>query len=263
MYEGDNKKFSPKKIEQIEKEIITVAQSGLPTGRVFLADGDAMMLPFKRLKEILELIKLHLPQVTRVSSYCLPRNLTNKTVEQLAELRSLGLILMYVGCESGDDAVLKLINKGETYQSSVVALNKIKQSGMKSSVMILNGLGGPEFSEQHAINSARLMNETQPDYLSTLVVSFPFGEERFAENFLKEKRQPYRQLSQQELFKEMEILLTTLELDKTIFRSDHASNYLVLKGTLGQDKAQLLAKVQLAQQQPGVIPLRQEWQRGL
>ena len=263
MYEGENKKFSPKKIEQIEKEIITVAQSGLPTGRVFLADGDAMMLPFKRLKEILELIKLHLPQVTRVSSYCLPRNLTNKTVEQLIELRALGLQILYVGCESGDDAVLKLIDKGETYQSSVVALNKIKQAGMKSSVMILNGLGGPEFSEQHAINSARLMNETQPDYLSTLVVSFPFGEERFAENFLKENRQPYRQLSQQELFKEMEILLTTLELDKTIFRSDHASNYLVLKGTLGQDKAQLLAKVQLAQQQPGSIPLRQEWQRGL
>lgn len=263
MYEGENKKFKPKKIDQIEKEIISVARSGLPTGRVFLADGDAMMLPFNRLKEILELIKLHLPQVTRVSSYCLPRNLTNKTVEQLTELRALGLKLMYVGCESGDDEVLKLIDKGETYQSSVVALNKIKQAGMKSSVMILNGLGGPEFSEQHAINSARLMNETQPDYLSTLVVSFPFGEERFAENFLKENRQPYRQLHQQELFKEMEILLTTLELEKTIFRSDHASNYLVLKGTLGQDKAQLLTKVQLAQQQPGAIPLRQEWQRGL
>ena len=96
-----------------------------------------------------------------------------------------------------------------------------------------------------------------------MVVSFPFGEERFAENFLKENRQPYRQLQQQELFKEMEILLTTLELEQTIFRSDHASNYLVLKGTLGKDKAQLLAKVQLAQRQPGAIPLRQEWQRGL
>ena len=263
MYEGENKKFKPKHIDQIEKEILSVVQSGLPTGRVFLADGDAMMLPFNRLKQILELIKLHLPQVTRVSSYCLPRNLTNKTVEQLTELRALGLKLVYVGCESGDDEVLKLIDKGETYQSSVIALNKIKQAGMKSSVMILNGLGGPEFSEQHAINSARLMNETQPDYLSTLVVSFPFGEERFAANFLKENRQPYRQLRQQELFKEMEILLTTLELENTIFRSDHASNYLVLKGTLGQDKAQLLAKVQLAQQQPGAIPLRQEWQRGL
>lgn len=263
MYMGENKKFKPKKMELIEQEIITVAQSGLPTGRVFLADGDAMMLPFKRLKEILLLIKQHLPQVTRVSSYCLPRNLGNKTVEQLQELKALGLSLLYVGCESGDDEVLKIVNKGESYQSSVIALNKIKQSGMKSSVMILNGLGGPELSKQHAINSARLMNETQPDYLSTLVVSFPLGEERFAQGFITQSHQPYRQLNQQELFQEMDILLTTLELEKTIFRSDHASNYLVLKGTLGKDKQALLHKVRQALTQPGSVALRQEWQRGL
>jgi radical SAM superfamily enzyme YgiQ (UPF0313 family) len=263
MYVDEAKKFKPKNIDLIEQEIITVAQSGMPTSRVFLADGDAMMLPFKRLKQILELINLHLPQVTRVSSYCLPRNLTNKTVEQLTELRALGLKLMYVGCESGDDEVLNLINKGESYQSSMIALNKIKQSGMKSSVMILNGLGGPEFSNQHALNSARLMNETQPDYLSMLVVSFPFGEERFAENFIKNNHQPFCQLSQQELFKEMETFLTTLDLDKTIFRSDHASNYLVLKGVLGKDKGALLQKVQQAQNQPSSIALRQEWERGL
>ena len=111
MYMAENKKFRPKKIDLIEQEIITIAKSGLPTGRVFLADGDAMMLPFNRLKEILELIKLHLPQVTRVSSYCLPRNLSNKTVEQLQELKALGLTLLYVGCESGDDEVLKIIKK--------------------------------------------------------------------------------------------------------------------------------------------------------
>jgi len=267
MYTSESKKFRPKKIDDIEQEIITIAQSGLPTGRVFLADGDAMMLPFKRLKEILELIKLHLPQVTRVSSYCLPRNLTNKTVEQLAELQALGLKLMYVGCESGDDEVLALINKGETYQSSVVALNKIKQAGMKSSVMILNGLGGPELSKQHALNSAKLMNETQPNFLSTLVVSFPMGEQRFAEQFDQgfqgQSRQPFRQLEQHELFSEMETLLSNLELKQTVFRSDHASNYLVLKGILGKDKQTLLNKVQTALKQPGVIPLRQEWQRGL
>jgi radical SAM superfamily enzyme YgiQ (UPF0313 family) len=261
MYTAENKKFKPKKIDLIEQEIIEIAQSALSVGRVFLADGDAMMLPFKRLKEILDLIKKHLPQVTRVSSYCLPRNLTNKTVEQLTELRVLGLSLMYVGCESGDDEVLKLIEKGETYQSSLVALNKIKQAGMKSSVMILNGLGGPELSKQHAVNSAKLMNEAQPDYLSTLVVSFPLGEERFAKNF--PENQPFRLLNQQELFREMKILLSALELDKTIFRSDHASNYLVLKGLLGKDKIKLLNTVQLAIDQSKSIPIRQEWQRGL
>ena len=263
MYTSENKKFKPKKIEQIEAEIIQVAKSGITTRRVFLAGGDAMMLPFKRLKEILELIKLHLPQVGRVSSYCLPRNLTNKTVEQLAELQSLGLKLMYIGCESGDDEVLALIEKGETYQSSLIALTKIKQAGMKSSVMILNGLGGPELSRQHAINSAKLMNEAQPNYLSTLVVSFPLGEQRFAERFTQASLKPYRQLTQQELFSEMEILLSELELEKTIFRSDHASNYLVLKGVLGNDKAALLSQVRQALKQPSDANLRQEWQRGL
>ncbi|MFT5760720.1 MAG: hypothetical protein ACI9LM_005507, partial [Alteromonadaceae bacterium] len=94
-YTAENKKFKPKKIDLIKHEIISVVQSDLPVGRVFLADGDAMELPFKRLKEILLLIKQYLPQVTRVSSYCLPRNLTNKTVEQLSELQALGLKLMF------------------------------------------------------------------------------------------------------------------------------------------------------------------------
>lgn len=259
MYTSESKKFKPKKPELIEQELVTIVESNLPVGRVFLADGDAMMLPFNRLKEILLLIKQYLPQVTRVSSYCLPRNLTNKTVEQLTELRALGLSLLYVGCESGDDEVLALIEKGETYQSSLVALSKIKQAGIKSSVMILNGLGGPELSKQHAINSAKLMNAAQPEFLSTLVVSFPLGEERFASNF----NGRYRQLNQQELFQEMSTLLQALELDKTIFRSDHASNYLVLKGVLGKDKQQLLDKVNMAITQPQQIPLRQEWQRGL
>jgi len=267
MYTNKDKRFKPKKIDLIEQEIKTIANSGLSVGRVFLADGDAIMLPFSRLKQILELIKQYLPQVTRVSSYCLPRNLKNKTVEQLIELKALGLKLMYVGCESGDDEVLTLIDKGETYQSSLDALKKIKQAGLKSSVMILNGLGGPELSKQHAQNSAKLMNDAQPDYLSTLVVSFPLGEERFAKKFVEGSRQtlrqPFRQLNQQELFIEMDILLTELTLKKTIFRSDHASNYLVLKGILGQDKHVLLKQIKAAINKPESSPIRQEWQRGL
>ncbi len=259
MYTSDNKKFKPKKLELIEQELKKVASSGLPVYRIFLADGDAMMLPFRQLKSILELIRQYFPHVARVSSYCLPRNLTNKTVEQLAQLQQLGLTLMYVGCESGDDQVLSLVNKGESFESSLVALTKIKQAGMKSSVMILNGLGGPEYSHQHAINSAKLMNEAQPEYLSTLVVSFPLGEQRFAQAFDGK----FRQLTQAELFVEMKTLLEQLELTKTIFRSDHASNYLVLKGILGQDKQQLLAQVNQAIQSPQTTALRQEWQRGL
>lgn len=259
MYTAENKKFRPKKPEDIEQDLQRIKRSGLPVARVFLADGDAMMLPFNRLKEILILIRQYFPEVSRISSYCLPRNLKNKTVEQLAELNELGLSLMYVGCESGDDKVLELVEKGESFESSLEALSKIKQAGMKSSVMILNGLGGPKYSDQHAINSAKLMNEAQPDYLSTLVVSFPFGEEKFAANFDGE----YRQLNQSELFREMKVLLEHLSLDKTIFRSDHASNYLSLKGVLGKDKERLLAQVNAAINTPEQVVLRQEWQRGL
>ncbi|MEW6990233.1 radical SAM protein [Colwelliaceae bacterium 6441] len=259
MYTSENKTFKPKKLELIEREIQLASLSGMPVSRVFLADGDAMMLPFRQLKSILKLIKQYLPKVNRISSYCLPRNLRNKTVEQLTELQELGLKLLYVGCESGDDELLTLIKKGETYQSSLEALNKVKQADMKSSVMILNGLGGKKYSQQHMINSAKLMNQTQPDYLSTLVVSFPMGEERFAKPFNGD----FLPLTQEELFQEMLILLENLQLSKTIFRSDHASNYLVLKGILGQDKQKLLAQVNQALQSPQTTALRQEWQRGL
>lgn len=257
MYTQPQKQFRAQKLEKIEQDILKASASGYPISRVFLADGDAMSLPFKRLKEICELINTHLPSVTRISSYCLPRNLTNKTLSQLKELRAMGLSLLYVGCESGDDQVLGLIEKGENFASSLAALEKIKQAGMKSSVMILMGLGGVELSEQHALNSARLMNAAQPDYLSTLVVSLPLGTQRMDKVFGGKFVLP----DTQGLLKEMGMLLTHLELEKTIFRSDHASNYLVLKGVLGKDKAALVAQVEHAIK--GTIPLRQEWQRGL
>ena len=171
----------------------------------------------------------------------------------------MGLNLFYVGCESGDDLVLKRVRKGETYQSSLEALRKIKQAGARSSLMILNGMGGMKYSEQHAKNSALLMNEAQPEYLATLVVSFPQGMETYQEGFLGE----FEPLDQQGLFRDMLWLLETLDLEKTIFRSDHASNYLVLKGTLNRDKERLLATVRQALRQPGTVPLRSEWMRGL
>ena len=166
---------------------------------------------------------------------------------------------MYVGCESGDDEVLAAIEKGETFNSSLEALIKIKQSGMKSSVMILNGMGGVRYSEQHALRSALLMNEAQPDYLATLVVSFPMGMQRVQAGFDGQ----YQPLEQMDLFREMQMLLEALELEKTIFRSDHASNYLILKGALNKDKEKLLKMVNQAIVTPNSAALRQEWQRGL
>ena len=257
MYTAPQKKFKPKAIAEIEKEVKAVAVKMPGMTRFFLADGDAMTLSFRRLKEILECINQYFPNLERVTAYCLPRNIKKKTVEELAELKKLGLAMVYVGCESGDDKVLECVQKGETFETSKDALVKLKSAGIKSSVMILNGLGGRKFSDQHAINTARLMNETQPEFVSTLVVSFPMGEERFRAGFNGD----YEPLEQSDLFTEIRTFIAHLELDNTVFRSDHASNYLVLKGNLGADKQAMLSQIDLALN--GAIPLRQEWQRGL
>ena len=259
MYTQPQKKFRPMPHADIDAELAAIAASGVPVRRIFLADGDAMTLSVRRLKAILESINRHLPGVQRVASYCLPRNVSKKSVDELAELRAMGLSLFYVGCESGDDFVLDRVHKGETFATSLSALQKIKAAGAKSSVMILNGLGGSRYSEQHALNSARLMNEAQPEYLSTLVVSFPLGMERFEAGFEGE----FEPLDQAGLFREMYQLLDALDLKQTIFRSDHASNYLTLKGTLGKDKEKLLASVGRAIERPDEANLRAEWQRGL
>jgi len=259
MYTQPQKRFHLKPHQEIEQELEQIAATGQPIRRIFLADGDAMTLSFRRLKMIMAAINRHLPGLQRVASYCLPRNLKNKTVGELTELREMGLQLFYVGCETGDDLILERVKKGETYASSLAALKKIKDAGARSSVMILNGMGGKRYSPQHAINSARLMNEAQPEYLSTLVVSFPLGADRYQQGFDGD----FEPLDQPALFQEMHSLLDNLNLDNTIFRSDHASNYLILKGTLNKDKQKLLETVQVAIENPAAIPLREEWQRGL
>lgn len=257
MYTQEQKKFRARDEAQVLEEIRRTGAQMI-VQRVFLADGDALVMPTRRLLTILRAIREHMPEVSRVSSYCLPRNLRKKSVDELKELADAGLRMAYVGCESGDDEVLARVNKGETYASSLSALDKLGQAGITRSVMILNGLGGTSLSAQHADNSARLMNEAPPEFLSTLVVSFPQGEARFREGFAD-----FQPLNQQQLFVEVERLLSGLELRDTVFRSDHASNYLVLKGTLGADKQRLLAQVRQAIEQPQQAHLRQEWQRGL
>lgn len=257
MYTAEQKKFRARDEQQVLDEIRRCGEQMI-VQRVFLADGDAMVLPTHRLLRILEAIAEHMPDVHRVTSYCLPRNLRRKSVQELSELREAGLRMLYVGAESGDDEVLRRVNKGETFDSTAEALIKAREAGLKTSVMILNGLGGQSLSGQHAANSARLMNLAQPDYLSTLVVSFPNGLARYREQF-----PDFQPLNQAELFVEMEQFLSALELADTVFRSDHASNYLVLKGVLGRDKERMLAQVRTAIDQPNRAGLRAEWMRGL
>ncbi|MDH3327445.1 MAG: radical SAM protein [Gammaproteobacteria bacterium] len=259
MYTAPQKKFSTKKEELVFEEIEIAATTHPETRRIFLADGDAMALSTRRLLAIMQHIQKHFSSINRISAYCLPRNVKNKSVNELKELKDAGLGLVYVGAESGDDELLRLINKGETLASTVDSLHKLHSADIKASVMVLNGLGGNLFTEQHAQNSARLVNESQPHYLSTLVLSFPLGETRFLSHFPAN----FKLLDQNELFHEMDVFLQHTELNNTIFRSDHASNYLSLKGVLGKDKEKLLAKLHLAQTSPEKAHLRKEWQRGL
>ena len=259
MYTAQQKKFRARDDAEIVESIrLTGQRYGDQVRRVFLADGDALVLPTRRLLAILAAIREHMPAVRRISSYCLPRNLRKKSQTEIDELAAAGLSMVYVGAESGDDQVLEAVKKGETYASTCEALNKLGAAGITRSVMILNGLGGKVWTQQHAENSARLANETQPEYLATLVVSFPLGEERFRAGFPE-----WEPLGQHELFVEMEQFLSRLELKRTVFRSDHASNWLVLKGTLGADKERLLAQVRQAITAPASAPLRPAWARGL
>jgi radical SAM superfamily enzyme YgiQ (UPF0313 family) len=259
MYTSPQKKFRARdEAEVIESIRLTGQRYGDQVRRVFLADGDATVLPTRRLLTILAAIREHMPAVRRISSYCLPRNLRKKSQQEIDELAAAGLSMVYVGAESGDDRVLAAVNKGESFETTREALDKLGAAGITRSVMILNGLGGKVYTRQHAENSARLANATQPEYLATLVVSFPQGEQRLRAGFPE-----WEPLDQHELFAEMEQFLAQLELKRTVFRSDHASNWLVLKGTLGADKERLLAQVRQAIAAPAAAHLRPAWARGL
>lgn len=259
MYTAPQKKFRPRDEAEVLDSLKSCGQQfGRGVQRIFLADGDALTLSTRRLVTILEAIRSELPGVRRISSYCLPRNLRKKSVEELRELAELGLSLVYVGAESGDDEVLAKIGKGETFASTLDALDKLRQAGIKRSVMILNGLGGETLTQQHALNSARLMNEAQPEFLATLVVSLSNGDTRLRKQFPE-----WTPLGVVGLMQEMERLLSALDLKRTIFRSDHASNWLVLKGTLGADKPRLLQELRAAIAAPDAAPLRPAWARGL
>lgn len=259
MYTAPQKKFRARDATETLETLRRCGERfGSEIRRVFLADGDALVLPTRRLLEILDAIREHLPAVRRVSSYCLPRNLRRKSVEELSELAAAGLSIAYVGAESGDDEVLAKVHKGESFASTCEALDKLQQAGIRRSVMILNGLGGKTLSRQHAENSARLANATQPEFLATLVVNFPQGDARFLAGFAD-----WQACDQRELFVEMETFISALELRRTVFRSDHVSNRLVLKGTLGAEKSRLMDEIRTAIAAPAAARLRAVRRPGL
>ncbi|MFP4528644.1 MAG: radical SAM protein [Candidatus Kapaibacterium sp.] len=253
------KRFSVRPEEETLEEIRRTAEIAADARKIFLADGDAMAISTRRLINILNEINKYYPKARRISAYASPRNLRDKSVDELIEIRRAGLELIYVGIESGDDEVLRMADKGETYQSTAESMLKAKEADIKISSMIITGLGGRRYSEQHAINSARLVSRIGPEFLSTLVLSFPFGVDHFRGRFDGE----FEEMGMMDLLREMRLFIENLELAGSIFRSDHASNYLSLRGILSRDKARLLEKIDYALNNPGSAGLRPEWMRGL
>jgi radical SAM superfamily enzyme YgiQ (UPF0313 family) len=251
------KDFKVRKEEEVLDEIKRAGESYEGVRKIFLADGDAMVLSTDRLLRILAQLNASFPKLMRISAYAMPRNMLSKSDEELRSLREAGLKLIYVGLESGDDELLEMINKGETFATSVEGLCKAHNAGIQSSVMILTGLGGKVLSTQHALHSADLLNETQPHYASTLVLSLPFGRR----HFLKRLQRPFELPDKMGLLEELYRFISNTRLKETIFRSDHASNYLALKGILGRDKEKLLDEIEFAMAHPS--GLRPEWMRGL
>ncbi len=254
-----SKKFRVKNIEDIKAEINTFSEIAPETRKIFLADGNAMVLSTNKLLEILETINKSFPKVSRISAYAIAKDIENKTIKELIQLKEAGLKLLYVGIESGDDQLLELINKGESSASTIKNLIKVKEAGIKLSVMIINGLGGKLYSDQHAINSAKVVNAIQPEFLSTLVLSFPYGIDHYKTRF----KGVYQEMNITQLLEEQLLFISHTELENVVFRSDHASNYLTLKGILSRDKEQMLDQLRNAIYNPEKASLREEWQRGL
>lgn len=224
--------------------------------RVFLADGDALILPAKRLAEILRFLHKTFPELQRVGIYARANDILKKTREELEELAALGLKILYVGLESGSDKVLELMKKNCTFEEAVQGCRLAQSCGMKLSTIILLGIGGRRYSEEHARGSARLINEISPRYLSVLSLiilrNTPLHEMVNKGDF--ELPDPVSSL------REMALLLENLHVEQCIFRSNHASNYLPLAGTLNKDREKLLQNLRWAISQEVIKP---EFLRGL
>jgi len=237
MYQS--KKFTTRSFEDIKNEIQIISGFYKGVKKVFLADGNAMVLSTSKLLDVISEINKQFGRLQRISSYALPKDILSKSLNELKELRSNGLKLLYIGIESGDDELLGILNKGERYQSTKEGILKAHEAGIDTSVMIINGLGGKKYSEQHMIHSARLINEINPRFLSTLNLSFPYGVEHFKTRFQGE----FIPLTIAEILEEMKLFISALHLNGTIFRSDHVSNQVVLKGILSRDKEVLIHQI--------------------
>jgi len=252
-----DKRFRIKDNDVILSDIIYASRYMKHLDRLFIMDGDALIIPHRRLKWILEMIREHLPQVTRVGVYANSKGIKLKSEEELRELRDLGLGIVYYGVETGDDQTLAAVRKGANAQRLLTMGLKVKRAGMKLSVTVLLGIAGKERSLIHAQATGALLSAMDPDYVGALTLMIvpgtPLADDMAAGRF---------QLPDNAgLLRELREMIASTNLSRGLFFSNHASNYLPVKVKYPEGKEQALHLLDMALE--GKVGLRPEWMRAL
>ncbi len=254
-----DKRFRVRPIDELRAEIAWAAKSLPPVRKVFLADGDALVAKPAFLLQVLAELRASFPDLRRVSCYASPQALQIRSVDDMRALREAGLDLYYLGVESGDDRVLARLEKGVDAAEMIRVAAKATEAGVAISTMILLGAGGRAGSLQHARESARVISAIQPRFVSTLVMTPVEGTPLWDEA----ERGQVDELDPLELTRELREFVAGLDLMGSIFRSNHASNFLPLAGTLPKDKARILAELDGVIARPERARFVPDWMRGL
>lgn len=251
------KRFNIKKDDIIFKDIEFARDNCRRQNRLFICDGDALIIPQKRLVAILERIRERLPWVERVGVYANTKSIKMKTDEQLRELHDLGIKIAYMGLESGDDVVLKQIRKGATAQKMIDMGRRVRAAGIKLSVTVLLGLGGRDRSAVHARETGRVLTAMDPDFVGALSLMLIPGTELHDQH----KAGEFPLLGPEEMLTELGGMIASTTLTNGLFHANHASNYLPIRARLPRDKEKTLELI--SQALKGKIPLKPESMRAL
>ncbi len=233
-----NKPFAIRPAQEVFEDIEQFTNKAA-VRRVFLADGNGLCLKNDYLVEILQRLNDNFTNLERTAIYATAKDIVRKSVDELIELRQNGLKQMYIGVESGSDKVLKLVNKNCTAQDVIAAGQKLKAAGIKNSTIIILGLGGVEHSREHALQSAAVVSQINPEYLALMTLMVRPGtplQKQVASG-------QFNLLTPLQIIEEAHLILQNFDLDGTLFRANHNSNYVQLRGVLNQDKDRLLAEV--------------------
>jgi radical SAM superfamily enzyme YgiQ (UPF0313 family) len=252
------KKFRIKSYDEILEDILE-ASRWRSIEKVFLCDGDALIIPQERLIQILGLIRTHIKGVQRVGTYANAKSILRKTIDELVELREQGLGIAYLGIETGNDELLKKIIKGVTATQMMQASRRIKEAGIALSVTVILGLGGIEQHMEHATDTAKLLTDIDPDYASALTLMLVPGTPLYSEYASGHFALP----GKFDLLKELAIIIEKSDFSSCYFTSNHASNYLPIKARLPQEKEGTVATIYSTITKNDVKSLRAEFMRGL